>query len=361
MSHGRYFGLFFLILLFLLFIGLVPAINTTLNTPNEYTFIQNETETVSFDQFNATVTDVKINTTQTGNATFYDGFENEPADSGLANNFEVWEDGPLLKANVTTLRSVNGTQSMYFKSEYVGIRPSEQPYGTRVTENWNGSYYLTSNTTGEENLILEMIDDSQNDIIIEIDENGIDQSGVGNPPQVYTGNVYDTWIHIDIVPDFVNDEYILVWEVEGRDSGTSGPFEFDDRDGDGFKTTSMFTNGDTVVINDVFVDEFLIGEDEFTTSKHINVSVTDTDTTQIGSVTKVLEDNSSIITLQDNVTVTNNQVIDDTTANVTYSFFVDYSYPNTLQIFLEYFTLFLLGLGIIVFMTIIIMAFTGES
>lgn len=144
-------------------------------------------------------------------ADFSDGFEDESADSGTPDDFEVVDSG-FDSQSVSTARANSGSQSYFQDGPATGIasvRPSEQPYSTAKTGNF--SVALNPDTTSADNSAdFRVYEDADRLVIIGF-RNG-DLSYYNGSWTVLDSSVTtDEWIQLEMSIDPGNNEVTITW------------------------------------------------------------------------------------------------------------------------------------------------------
>lgn len=190
---------------------------------------------------------------------FGDGFENEPADAGLPDNWEQSRDQGTNSFEVTTALASAGTQSAHITHSGSGaadMRPAEQPYGSAITNNVSLSIRGSS---GTEASFVKLFETGSNRLEFGI-MNGNLVFWNGSYSGLDTGIDNGEWVSLSITNiDPAADEVTLTWSAPDGDSGTQTVAVNGDMNG--FTATPVSTDD-----GDTYVDEFSIGEESGTGS-----------------------------------------------------------------------------------------------
>jgi hypothetical protein len=157
---------------------------------------------------------------------FADGFEDEPADDGMP---EDWENASLSGVdeviNVSDTRAYAGSQSMYLKmTEGSGdgtkgsVRPQEQPYPSNQTSNISLAIWQEEGNDAQ----IRAWEGNDRIIVVGMRQGGLEYFNGSGWTTISTAPDKSEWVKItvsDINPSA--NSYTVVWETENGESGSA--------------------------------------------------------------------------------------------------------------------------------------------
>ena len=263
-------------------------------------------------------------TVQYDGSLFSDGFEDEPADAGTPESWEV-VDSNGISEEVTTDRASAGSQS-YNLSDVDGsaisrVRPQEQPYSSARTANISADLYVSrlGDKVGFEPR------DGGTQMTLVVIRNGDLQYFDGSWNTISTAPDAGEWVSVKIHDiDASANTFSVTWSDSAGNSGTATGLGFRN-DVAGYDEAILQADD-----ADVFVDEYQIGEDgdgEYLSAVHsvdraeaatVNVStLTDASATLNVSTASGATLNETTVSSAGNYTLSFSETSDDLVINIT--------------------------------------------
>ncbi len=227
---------------------------------------------------------------------FSDGFEDEPADTGLPEDWETEFSSSQKEVlyNVTTDRANTGSQSFFIENQdsnfgAKNFRPAYQP-SANTTANASFSFYQPTNPETEAfGLTFRATDDGIGLFDIDVNNGDLNSDGI----TITTGTQKGEWVDVTVFNfDFTNNEFDVTWDSPS-DSGTKTDIDMQTSlDVPGYNETEFYVSND--VDNRLYIDDFSIegqgGLEGYVTDPNddplANVNVTAYNTTG-GTLTEV--------------------------------------------------------------------------
>jgi len=240
--------------------------------------------------------------------TFSDSFENELADSGTPDNWELTTSSGSEEVNTTY--ATDGSKAYRIKEPGDGggghrTRPSEQPYGSAISENISVSI-KQSNTIGSPAQSLLNLKEGGNFIFRVGIRDGDLQYYDGSWNTLATG-FGDAWVDITVNPDPSAGSFTVSWNStsgSGSVSGLTGETAM----ANGFTTTQLSTYQATT-----FHDEFQIGGGDLSSAMYVGAQHNVTDPQQAAiNITKLSNVSVNVTVRTDGGTVLNRTMITST-------------------------------------------------
>lgn len=196
-----------------------------------------------------------VSTAQADSTSTYSyDFENESADAGIPEDWEVSKNEPA-NANVTDSTAWSGSQSMYADEASDGsigeIRPSKQPYLATTS---NVSFAVREMADGESPTIVRGELEYEGTNVLEVGMNEGDLTYNDGAGTITSTPDAGDWVHVEIYNiDPESETYDVKWET-GSDSGISEDLPFENSAPGYTEAVAAFNKGGG------FVDDFEIEE-----------------------------------------------------------------------------------------------------
>lgn len=162
-------------------------------------------------------------------AGFNDTFDNENADSGMANSWEVAIDN-VDTVNVSNVRAYSGSNSLHIveagaATDSTTFEPSEQPYSDTSFSKVDSAIYVES-TAGSNDEIRNRLFDKSGNIALsyQVSNGNIEVKEDGTYETVSTGHS-DEWVYLTTT--FNGTGYTLEWDSASGSGSTSGTVAYD--------------------------------------------------------------------------------------------------------------------------------------
>jgi len=154
-------------------------------------------------------------------ASFQDCFEDEAADSGVPNNWEIASDNDG-SSNVSTNKAKDGSQSAGIDSGSgrQRIRPSDQPYASNRTSNISTWLYEDAGTG---RLGIHVLEGGNRVILVAIKDGDLVYYNGSSFVTISTIPNSNEWVHVDIGKfDTSSDTFAVSWKTASDSGGESG-------------------------------------------------------------------------------------------------------------------------------------------
>ena len=182
---------------------------------------------------------------------YAEGFENQPADSGVPDGWEVALAGPPNTINVTTKQAASGTQSTYINTgSTYEIRPGEQPYGTAKTDDVSVSVFDPGSASLQAGLALY---ESGTRLGVIGMHNGDLAVFNGSWQTISTAADPGEWVSVTVTQiDPSTDTFAVEWSTSSQ-SGTQTGLGMENPASNGYTSAVVRTVGDG------YYDDYRIG------------------------------------------------------------------------------------------------------
>jgi hypothetical protein len=189
---------------------------------------------------------------------FADGFEDEPADSGTADNWSV-SVGGFASQNVSTALANSGSQSYYLDTDnYGGAAPSGQPLNTATTKVFRTSLNAKAGAPQ-----VRLFEGGSRLIGVGI-RNGDLQVFNGSWSTIATAPDYDEWVSLEITVAPSTDTVTVAWSTASN-SGSQSGISTENTISNGYDETWLYVEGSGAA----YYDDVSIGGSAPQTGKYV--------------------------------------------------------------------------------------------